>query len=625
MGVKQHGAGIVPSLYLQPGAKDPRIALRRAAEKKETAGASVAPQVTRAGVAQQSRLVLPGMQCQEPGAGTHTKKWDDCVADVMKKGSADNAYAVCTAQLGPSKQAKQGGPGSGPKGSGSTVDKAISDYNDKVKQKLAKSTVKQSRGKFNFIGRIKEASTAVDGQVGRRFRVTLLQEGMGNLHDAYYYTASAIESAVPLFEGAQFYIDHPSEEEEVIRPERSVRDLGGYFEEVRAEPIQGQDNLGLTADLVFLADPSLNLFRTQMIESLNYSTKHPGEDLVGLSINAGGDFDTVPIQQFLEMESIPDSCKSKLLEATQEGVDVIRPVREMKSAFSCDLVTTAGAGGKVNQILEGGKMKMKQHKQAEGEAEDGIGNAGAASADGSADGQTGSHPDAAQDVALISNMLSKYLGDGFSDEDKQMMAEAYQNALEMGLEGKEAEDTAGHAMKMSKHMQAKQKQAAMHQAEGGEVEAEGEAESDADGDKTALGVHGSPTVPPAGSKNGMKPQDQIQQSHKQSAGRGNGVTALVAKMAKLESELERLQLEKHTDKVLRESGLPMKATKKFRESCLPAIRTVQQLERELRRFKEAYTLGSESEGEGFVLGVEPNGAMLESGVSRGFGDCIDGD
>lgn len=551
--------------------------------KKETNSASGAPQLTRG-------------KTSEPGAGKHSSKWDDCVKDVKKKGSADNAYAVCTTSVGQS--AKK----------------------ESKKQKQSKKEERKN-GPLNFTGRFKEVLAAQDGQTpGKRFRVTLLQEGLGNFHDAFYYTKSAIQSAAALYEGEKSYIDHPSESEEVDRPERSVKDILGYFENVSVQQTEGGAS-ALMGDLNILQAPSLDQYRSLMLESLDYSRKHPDQDLVGLSINASGDFDTVAIEQFLKSEDVPDACKPKLLEAVERGVTMVRPVREMKSAVSCDLVTTAGAGGKINQLLEGkqGKMKKeneKESKKKEADMEDGMedksGGAGpqmgdhaAGSADGSsdpADGQSGDAPDAQGDADLIMKLLKNHLGDGFSDDDKQMMGEAYQNALEMGMEGKEAEDCAGHNMKMAKHLQAKQ--AKMSQ--------DGMAQEG--GDKEGVDVKAKP-VGDAGS---MPKKDQVE------SGKG-GQMSLVAKLtgqvAALTQKLEAIDLEKAIDKGLRESKLPMSATKKFRESCLTGVKTIKDFNEKLAVFKEAFSLGGEAQP-GFVYGAEKtSGDVSDTGFSAA--DCVE--
>lgn len=500
-------------------------------------------------------------------------------------------------------------------------------------------TQKQS-AKFNFIGHFKETGTdvstpSVPGQKpslpGSRFRVTLLQEGLGNLDDCYYYGSQAITSAAKIYEGKKIFVDHPSKTGEVDLPERSVKDILGYFENVAAE--QAADGrFSLMGDLVTLQDPSLSQYRALMLESLAFSEKHPGQELVGLSINASGDFDTVPVEQFLKSGNIPESCLEKIQEAVSRGITMIRPVTEMKSAVSCDLVTTAGAGGKINQLLEGEKkrkaMNEKDKEAAEKKAKEAAekekeAKKEAAGPDAGApgdpsddepgvDGQDGDHPDAEQDEKLIMDMLTKYLGNGFSDQDKQLMAQHHQAAMEMGLEGKEAEEVAGHSMKMAKHMMSKQQPA---------PGADPQAPAQESGDGTP-GSDAGIKVKPSSSVTASSPsrKDQVQESSKGKP----GMTELVGKVAKLEAELATMRLKESADKALRESGLPMKATKKFRESILPTIKSEADLTKEVSKFKEAYALGGEATEPGFMLGAEKSNDVGggESG-SLDFSDCVE--
>lgn len=498
----------------------------------------------------------------------------------------------------------------------------------KESEKILKKSDSRESGSMNFTARLKE-STAMDSASGgnpqgKRFRVTLLQEGLGNFGDCYYYTKEAIGMTAPLFEGAHFFADHPSTSEEQDRPERSVRDVIGYFENVIAESDES-GRLCLNGDAVLVNGNYTEQFRALMKESLTYSLKHQNKDLVGLSINAAGDFDVVALDQFMKDETIPEPCQMKLMEALQQGITMIRPVREMTSAVSCDLVTTAGAGGTINQILEGEKPVMKKEaqqeehkekgKEAEEKKEAGI---GADGADGDANGKTGKHDDEEQDKELIMSMLKKYVGDGFSDDDKSMAKEAYQNALEMGMEGKDAETCAGHNMKMAKHLQ--MKQAKMKQDE-----------SDAGGVGDGKAIHDKPHAGPDAAKPAHKDQEEesgkeaeedesgkMKQSAK--AGLSKQVITLTAENAKLRAENEGLKLKDFTDKVLRESRLPMSATKKFRE-CIKNLKTQKEITESLAIFKEAYSLSGEADGSGFILSVEKTDGNSET--SKGFSDCVD--
>lgn len=562
-------------------------------KQKQTATTSGNAQVTRAGAN------------SEPGKGKHSKKWDDCVQDVKKKGSADNAYAVCTTSVNESK--------------------------------------KRRAGEFNFLGSFKEALDQAGAQPqGKKFRVTLLQEGLGNFKDCYFYTKDAIASAVPLYEGAHFFVDHPSQSEEQDRPERSVNDLNGYFENAAAE-LDDQGRGILAADMVLVSGLGFERTRSLIQESLEYKLKHQDKDLVGLSINASGEFGDAPIDLLIGDASIPDICKQKLMEAKERGITAVRPVLEMTTAVSCDLVTAAGAGGSINQLLEGkGRMaKPTKGKQREGKGKEAGAGAGAAPGSDTADEQ-GNHPDAQQDKELIQSLLQKAFGDGFTEDDHQQAHEMYQEALAVH-EGdeKEAQETAVRAMKMAKHMQAKQEAAAaagnpppakgaqpgaatgQQEGEEGEEGAhqegeEGEqCEDDAGGYGDGKAIKGKPAAGPA--KPSMPAGSQTQESAKGKATLMKEVAALTGEVAKLQQRLAARDLKDHIETKLRESKLPMKATKKFRESILPSVKTIKEFDAQLKVFQEAYQLGGEADS-GFILGAE-RGAFVESASGLDFSDC----
>lgn len=505
-------------------------------------------------------------------------------------------------------------------------------------------------GNFAFIGRLREGAAAVQAAEGKRFRVTILQEGMGNFGDAFYYTPAAIQSGVPLFEGKKFMVDHPGVTEEENRPERSVRDIAGYFEKVTAEEVDGR--MELTADCVVAGDPSdpkdpFARERALMREAITFQQAHPEDALVGLSINAGGEYDTVPLVQFIESGDIPEACKPKLIQAMQEGVTEVCPVTELRSAVSCDLVTTAGAGGSINQLLEGGKTKMakqtkqaKQSKQAEAEAkqteteskqtEAGLDASGAddhdggddsaddSAADDAADGQDAEHPDAEQDEELIRQMLDKYVGKpAHPDEDVEAMKQALTAAKEAGYEGKKAEEAAAAHLKMSRAAAAKGGMATEAESEAEAHESEAQESEAQESDDTGFNK-GSATVGGAGSAKGM-------QKNKESAKPAQGGTSMVkllARLAAAEAEIAGLRLEKHVDKALRESKLPNSATKKFRESIGSKCKTAAEFDGKLAVFKEAYSLRGEAEQDGgFILGAEKQDGASEVESGMDFSDC----
>ena len=490
------------------------------------------------------------------------------------------------------------------------------------KLKRSKENKKIESGSMKQLGRIRESVAPVSGEgVGRRFRVTLLTEGMGNEADCFYYTKEALASCVPLYEGAPARANHPKKSDEVEQPEGNVLHTFGYYEKVGLNILPaGDGRTTLDADLVVVDGPAFEKERALLLEAVIYKTAHPDKDFVGLSINADGDFDTTTIEQFLQTEPIPPGAKTKLLEAAAKGIVTLYPVRLMTSAVSCDLVTVAGAGGKVNTILESEREKMgkkqedmegKKEGKKEGQAPEGGAGPEAAGAgstkpeDGSPDG---THPDAAQDEELIMSLMKKYLGDGFSDDDKSMAKEAYQNALEAyGGDHESAMKCAGENLKMAKHMQAKQAK-----------EAKG------------MDPQGSdPTAPAASSATASQvPKDQqkaesgfgVKESAKPSKGNDDMIAKLSGQVAALQSKVDAYELEKHIDKVCRESKLPRAATTKFRESCLKGVKSTKEVDEKLSVFKEAFGLGGEAHPD-FVMSAERG--TSESGSGFTAGDCLD--
>lgn len=197
-------------------------------------------------------------------------------------------------------------------------------------------------------------SAARDNGIGyQKFRVVLIQEGLGNLSDAYFYSSDALKSAVSVFEGKKLYADHPSRTEESDRPERSVRDVLGYFENVEYKESDGAGRL--EADVHVLPDESFRWARTLLTHSVEFAKKYPDKEFVGLSINASGEADPVKISTLLENMALTNQMRLKIQKAIDSGVDVVKVVKVIKDAISCDLVTEAGAGGKILELIENQK------------------------------------------------------------------------------------------------------------------------------------------------------------------------------------------------------------------------------------------------------------------------------
>lgn len=166
-------------------------------------------------------------------------------------------------------------------------------------------------------------------------RVVIITEGLGNLRDRNYYTASAVKSSADVFHGKQFYINHPSQSEEEDRPERDMRDLAGYFVETQVgtveDPDTGETLTACFATLKFSTTRDGRDAFEQVKTALQYQKDFPETKDVycGISINGGG-------------VSHPGEI---------DGMDV-NMVTEIEEAFSADIVTKPARGGKFLSLIQ---------------------------------------------------------------------------------------------------------------------------------------------------------------------------------------------------------------------------------------------------------------------------------
>ncbi len=210
---------------------------------------------------------------------------------------------------------------------------------------------RQRESKLKFVISNFRESAAPSGEgIPNKFRVVLIEEGMGNSSDAYYYTREALESAIEVFNGLKIMADHPTDEEEQIRPERSTRDTLGHYENLGVEQLSEGQSV-LCADLDIVPSQDTEWARARMVRAIENAPKFPGKDFVGLSINASGPSAETPIEDVISMA--PEGAKQKLIDAQNEGIETVKVVSKINRARSCDLVTEAGAGGKFLNIIGG--------------------------------------------------------------------------------------------------------------------------------------------------------------------------------------------------------------------------------------------------------------------------------
>ena len=201
-------------------------------------------------------------------------------------------------------------------------------------QLFKKGKTKESN--FNLRGRFMEAAVANDKT--REIDVIIIQEGLGNARDKNFYTKECFEKSYKLFEGAQAYADHPTRTEESDRPERSIKELVGYYKNVQV--IDYNNKKAIKATLKIMDGDSYNWIWDLVKESVNYAKEYPDKDLVGISINASG-----------------------VTEKNQESADpLINYVQEITDVFSSDVVTKPGAGGRIGAGLRESVAKYLKAK-----------------------------------------------------------------------------------------------------------------------------------------------------------------------------------------------------------------------------------------------------------------------
>lgn len=162
----------------------------------------------------------------------------------------------------------------------------------------------------HLIERATGAATLVkESSAGPRYRVRIIEGPRWG--SSGFYTSEALDSAPTAFEGRKAYLDHPTDSEDAQRPERSLRDLVGHYENVTREAD------GVYGDL---------LVRPHMAELVE-------------SLASSGDLDV----------SIRATAEATPGEVNGRAGLVISRFLEGRSV---DLVTEAGAGGRVYELIE---------------------------------------------------------------------------------------------------------------------------------------------------------------------------------------------------------------------------------------------------------------------------------
>lgn len=168
-------------------------------------------------------------------------------------------------------------------------------------------------------------------------RVVLITEGPGNSANKNFYPADALRKSFRAFEGRKCFLDHPSVDEEQNRPERTVREICGWFSDTEVGAVNGRT--AILANLNFSGNNAGREARELIESELRYQTQFPSSEdvLVGLSINAAG------------------PSHEELID--QEAWNV---VEAFESAFSVDLVTFPARGGRAVALREADRYRFRR-------------------------------------------------------------------------------------------------------------------------------------------------------------------------------------------------------------------------------------------------------------------------
>lgn len=461
-------------------------------------------------------------------------KWSKCVHDVTKKQGSDkspaNAYAVCHTSTGEKK---------------------------KESQKIQISSIKESSNQTTK---------------GKKFEVVIIEEGLGNLGDCFYYGADVIRAMPKIFEGKKMFANHPSKSEESDRPERSVRDILAYFQGLSAQMIDGRTCL--VGNAIIPNGPAFDWARSIMNEAISYGESNKDRSLIGISINASGDATDTPIDEVIQMA--PDGAKAKLYEAKEKGIETVRVVTSITDAESADLVTEAGAGGKILKLMEGDKNMSHDKKEA---------------------GDDKGHPDADKDKKVVADMLKKHMGDD-SGEPTDDHHEMYGEMEKLGHSKEEAAKIACAAVK---HMAQKHKQAEEKKKEAGAADDKQEDEKKkSEGDDK---------------KDEKKEKDEKESEKKESS----KTLELAGRVAFLESELQKERTAKHIEAKLAKSGLKRSVTDTLKES-IGAVKTEKEFDAKYELFLKGYNQKIEESAD--FLGFMPEKKVVSESQGLDLSECI---
>ena len=171
---------------------------------------------------------------------------------------------------------------------------------------------------------------SVSGTEGKEWEMILIQSGLSK--NRFMYPDETLVAATHLFEGVKAYVDHPSSSERKDLPERSIREIAGWYTNARKEPD------GIHAKFhVSAAQPWL---REMMVDAYENGKL----DLIGVSIFAEG--------------------KTRVEKKDGKFIWMVETIDRVGSV---DVVTSPAAGGRIAGLIEseGGELDMLENVSLE--------------------------------------------------------------------------------------------------------------------------------------------------------------------------------------------------------------------------------------------------------------------
>lgn len=201
------------------------------------------------------------------------------------------------------------------------VQRLVTDKRGKRKKRVKASRIKESvYGVFKEQGQDQQTKK---GKV-RVYLVTIIEEGMGNSKDKNYYSKEALAKAPNLFNKAKSYCDHPDAISEKTLPERSMRELVGWYSNCFVDNNPKTNKTRLRGKLHIFPDAK---WLSDKIDTI--LEEDTAKDLFGISINAIG--------------------KTRPAVMNGEQVNYVEAFQRVDSA---DVVTEPAARGRFEKVLE---------------------------------------------------------------------------------------------------------------------------------------------------------------------------------------------------------------------------------------------------------------------------------